>query len=127
MLTGKIDNLRKSIGRLEEALKQPISNPLAIDGTIQRFEFAFELCWKTLKFYLAREGIEVSTPREVFQQAYLSKWIDHDKLWLKMLKDRNETSHVYDEREARAIYKRIKKYGPKLRRCYDFLSKKEKA
>lgn len=120
--SSKISNLKKAIRRLEEALKEPAKNPLAIDGTIQRFEFAFELCWKTLKFYLAQEGIEVSTPREVLQQAYISHWIDHDRLWLKMLKDRNETSHVYDEQEARAIYRRIKKYHPELKRGCEFLS-----
>ena len=36
--------LGRALDRLGEALDQPEDNPLAIDGTIQRFEFAIELC-----------------------------------------------------------------------------------
>ena len=36
-------NLRRAQDRLAEALEVPESNTLAIDGTIQRFEFAREL------------------------------------------------------------------------------------
>ena len=35
-------NLEQAVTRLKEALDEPETNPLAIDGTIQRFEFAFE-------------------------------------------------------------------------------------
>ena len=39
----------KALLRFTEALAEDQSNPLAIDGSIQRFEFCFELGWKLLK------------------------------------------------------------------------------
>lgn len=36
-----------------------------------------------------------------------------------MLKDRNMTSHTYDEKLANDIYSRIKLYVPKLRNLLD--------
>ena len=42
-------NLGAALERLREALQEPETNSLAVDGTIQRFEFVIELFWKTLK------------------------------------------------------------------------------
>jgi hypothetical protein len=36
-----LDALGRALDRLREALAEPEANPLAVDGTIQRFEFAF--------------------------------------------------------------------------------------
>ena len=65
-----LDSLGKALDRLEEALGQPLENPLAVDATIQRFEFTIELFWKALKRCLEFEGIDASTPRSALQQAY---------------------------------------------------------
>lgn len=53
----RLDYLEHALARLEEALAVPATAPLAIDGTIQRFEFVFELCWKAMKAL-----IELNTP-----------------------------------------------------------------
>ena len=74
-----------------------------MDGTIQRFEFVIELFWKTLKRLLAAEGIQTGTPREAMQRAFEANWLGDETAWLQMLKDRNETSHVYDEASAKKI------------------------
>jgi nucleotidyltransferase substrate binding protein (TIGR01987 family) len=105
-----IANLERALARLGEALQEPDSNSLVVDGTIQRFEFAIELLWKTLRRALLAEGIETRTPREALVQAYQLQWIDHEDTWLAMLRDRNETSHIYDELKAREIYGRIPDY-----------------
>lgn len=102
-------NLENALTRLKEAITVPQDSPLAIDGTIQRFEFAFELYWKTLKKILAADGVEVSTPREVLRKAYAAHWLDDEEIWLSMLQDHNETTHIYDEERAQEIYINIKK------------------
>ncbi|MBE0510941.1 MAG: nucleotidyltransferase substrate binding protein, partial [Gammaproteobacteria bacterium] len=51
-----LTNLGRALTRLEEALKEPDTNSLVIDGTIQRFEFVIELFWKAFKRILSREG-----------------------------------------------------------------------
>lgn len=117
-----LDNLERAVGRLEEAVKEPATeNALAVDGTIQRFEFVFELFWKTFKRALEVEGIEARTPREALSQAYQAGWINDEVLWLGMLKDHNETSHIYDEDKAKEIYRRILEYAPEFRRILNFL------
>ncbi|MFS8535532.1 MAG: nucleotidyltransferase substrate binding protein [Limnochordales bacterium] len=73
-LRQSVASLGRALGRLDEALREPDTNPLAIDGTIQRFEFAIELLWKTLKRVLEHEGIQTRTPREALREAYQAGW-----------------------------------------------------
>jgi nucleotidyltransferase substrate binding protein (TIGR01987 family) len=101
------DDFGRSLDRLEEALRVPAKEPLVIDGTIQRFEFTFELFWKAVRRLLARQGIEANSPKGVLQQAYRLGWLDDEQRWLKLLEDRNLTSHTYREPLAREIYDRI--------------------
>ncbi len=110
-----LENLERALARLDEALGVPIDAPLAIDGTIQRFEFAVELTWKTLKRFLDVEGIATTTPREALRATHAAGWIDDEAVWLAMLSDRNATSHIYDELKARQIYERIRGYAPVMR------------
>lgn len=112
------ENLGKALARLEEALQVSHPNPLIIDGTIQRFEFVIELFWKVLKRTLEQEGILVDTPREALKQAYQINWLDNETAWLQMLKDRNETSHVYNQETANRIYQHIKQHYAELNNTY---------
>ncbi len=111
-------NLGRALGRLREALDHPATDPLVADATIQRFEFAFELSWKTFGHLFAFEGIEAKTPREALREAYRVGWIEDETAWLEMLRDRNLTSHVYDEDVATAIYHRIRRNAPALLRAH---------
>ena len=64
----KLEDVRKALGRLEDSLKKdPHEDDLYLDGTIQRFEFVFELSWKLMKGYLEYDGIEVNSPRGAFK------------------------------------------------------------
>jgi nucleotidyltransferase substrate binding protein (TIGR01987 family) len=114
-------NLEAALERLQEALQEPTDNSLVIDGTIQRFEFVIELYWKTLKRLLAYNGIQTHTPRDTLRQAYQANWLKDETLWLQMLNDRNQTSHIYNETMARQIYDRIKTYAPEMTQTYQFL------
>ena len=116
-------NLRKALLRLKEALEAPEDNPLIIDATIQRFEFVLELYWKTLKRLLAAQGIQTTTPKDVLKKAYSVKWINNETVWLEMLNDRNETSHIYDEEKAKEIYRHIKNNFSELESTFAKLQK----
>lgn len=124
-LKQSIVNLGNALKRLEEALNEKHPNPLYIDGTIQRFEFAIELFWKTLKRLLESEGILANTPKDVLKKAYAVHWIQNEAAWLQMLQDRNETSHIYDEAKAKQIYSHIKKHFSLLNTSYQLLLKKK--
>jgi len=106
-------------------LKEPLdAHDFLLDTTVQRFEFSIELFWKALKHLLALNGVTVNLPKEVLQEAYVSRWIDNEKLWLAMLKDRNQTSHTYKHELALEIYERIKQYYPEMRKVHTFLTNK---
>ena len=117
-----LDDLVRAVDRLREALAEPESNPLAIDGTIQRFEFTIELFWKTMKRLLARDGVETATPRESLRRAFQAGWIDDEEAWLAMVDVRNRTSHAYREALARGIYQDIRRSFPVMERTLKTLA-----
>jgi nucleotidyltransferase substrate binding protein (TIGR01987 family) len=120
-LTQLFDDLGRSLDRLGEALTVSADEPLVIDGTIQRFEFTFELFWKAVRRLLARQGIEANSPKAVLQQAYRLGWLDDEPRWLKLLEDRNLTSHTYREPLALEIYGRVPVHHAAMRAAFDRL------
>jgi len=102
-------DVRESASRLAEAVAHPESD-LVRDATIQRFEFTFEIVWKTLKLFLERQGYECGGPRPTLRKAFAENLIptaEEADMWLRMLEDRNLTSHAYDEALASQIYSHI--------------------
>lgn len=95
--------------RLKEALQENESE-IVIDGTLHRFEFTFELAWKTLKDYLEYSGIidGIGSPREIIKTAFANGIIEDGESWIKMMLARNSLSHLYDEEKSREIYNEIK-------------------
>ena len=103
-------DFEEALSRLKDALSESLSKgSIVVDGTIQRFEFTFELGWKLARAVLSYNGIETDTPRAAIKEAYKSKFIKDGDGWIDMLEDRNKTSHIYDEKEALKIYSKIRK------------------
>jgi nucleotidyltransferase substrate binding protein (TIGR01987 family) len=105
-----LGQLEHAYNRLQDALRISLEQEPAIDGTIQRFEFTFELTWKVLKAYLEDQGISSYSPKTCLKEAFKIGWIKNEEGWLILLQARNMTSHVYNEQMAMDIYKEIKKY-----------------
>lgn len=113
----RLEELARALDRLEEALLVPENASLAIDGTIQRFEFVFELFWEAMKAL-----IEINTPsaspntaRAAIKACYAAGWIDDEAAWLDLLEMRNAMSHTYREAMAKDIYRRIRLRTPMIR------------
>lgn len=99
---------QNALTRLQEAAREDLSKgSIVIDGTIQRFEFTFELAWKLLKNILAFQGIEAATPRAAIKEAFKAGLLKDGQGWIDMLEDRNQTSHLYDENKAKIIFQKI--------------------
>lgn len=121
VLEYSLKKLKDAYQRLEEGVKQA-KDELDKDGVIQRFEFTFELLWKALKLYLEHQGIIVKTPRESFVEAFRINLVDDEKIFLDMLEDRNNTSHIYDKATSEKIFNRIKKnYLSEIAKIIDLL------
>ncbi len=122
----KLEKLEKALDKLEFMLSKGIDKDRAfIDSSIQRFEFVFELFWKSLKAFLEYEGKTAAFPRQIFEEAYKGKLIDDEKIWLQMMKDRNQITHTYDESLADDIYNNIKTYLPILKGTFSTLKSLE--
>lgn len=120
------ESLGDAISRLEEVVIHPELASLEIlqDAALQRFEFTIELYWKVLKKFLAYEKIEATTPRDVLSKAFQYRLIEEEDIWLRMLDDRNKTSHIYKREEAKKVFENIKTYLPILKQSYGKLQLK---
>jgi len=112
-----LNSFGKAIDRLAEALAEPES-AIVRDGAIQRFEFTFELAWKGVQKLTAYEDMPCNSPRECLRTAFRLGWIDNDAEWMRMVDDRNRTSHTYDEELAKEIYAKLPAYLERLRQLH---------
>jgi len=97
------------------------------EGIVQRFEYTFELAWKTLKDYLEYSGTTLSqiTPRAVIKEAFAAKIIADGQAWIDMLEHRNIMSHVYSQKSfEKALAEIYSNYLPTLEQTYLFLKEK---
>lgn len=103
------EDYSNAVDRLQEALEVEESQ-LVIDGILHRFEFTFELAWKTLKDYLEYMGYleKTGSPREAIQNGFKQGIIEDGEAWINMMLARNSIAHLYDEEESRKVYKKIK-------------------
>ena len=110
----KRKNYLQAVQRLGEALEEYAANPSDTirDGVIQRFEFTFELAWKSLKEDMQDQGASspLQFPKQVLREAYAAELISDDELWLKMLDARNMTSHIYDDQQAAVVMSDVQNY-----------------
>lgn len=108
----QLEQLSKAISTLSEALDL---EPTQInkDGTIQRFEYTFELCWKAMQSATKSSGIlDVNSPRESIRAAGQLNLIENIEIWFDFLNARNQASHLYDQSTADSVYETVKKFLP---------------
>ncbi|MCL2002253.1 nucleotidyltransferase substrate binding protein [Candidatus Saccharibacteria bacterium] len=104
----KFEQLRSASARLDEALLMPDS-AIKVDAVIQRFEFTTELFWKFLKELLESNKVEAGHfPLDVIRAAKERAILAADEKWADLIRDRNLTSHTYNEEKAQEIYSNIK-------------------
>ena len=98
----RFQNFDRAFVLLREAMENgPAAlNPLEKEGVIQRFEYSFELAWKTVKDYMEASGLvfALNTPRQILKDAFSAKLIGDGQAWIDMLDHRNLLSHTYDSK-----------------------------
>ncbi len=77
-------------------------------GVIQKFEVAYELCWKFMKRWLENnvsgESVDGITRKELFRLSAESRLINDVEAWFKYNEERNKTTHTYDGEKAETVY-----------------------
>lgn len=114
----KLDDFNKALARLETALLEAHSE-LDRDGTIQRFEFTFELAWKVIQEFVRYKGLETASPRDAFRLGADLKIIDNPEIWFEFLKDRNTSTRLYDEGEAEKIFSRLPMFAAEAKKLLE--------
>lgn len=99
-LENKYENFGNAVNRLNEAnvaYKKNSDNDIYQDALIKRFEFTFELAWKTLREFMLDQGysLEILSPKGVISFAWREGIISNEELWLDMLQSRNMSAHDY--------------------------------
>lgn len=98
----RFENFDRALLLLREAvdlLQEPGVAVIVKEGAIQRFEYTFELAWKTLKDFLIERKVtlERRAAADVIRTAFATNYISNGQDWMDALDARNEMSHVYRE------------------------------
>jgi nucleotidyltransferase substrate binding protein (TIGR01987 family) len=124
----RFQNFDRAFVLLREALADNRTlSMLEKEGVIQRFEYTYELAWKTLKDYLEASGVVISpvTPRQVIKEAFATRIITDGQVWINMLDTRNLLSHSYDFSVFELAVKAIAEhYLPAMEKLHEFFIEK---
>lgn len=120
-------NFERAYKQLSTAVEQYDElNTLEKEGLIQRFEYTFELAWKTLKDLLEVEYVAVSFPREVIKAAFHYELLPDGEIWMEMLENHNLLAHTYEEKRfLAALTKIVSEYYPALTQLYKELRSRQ--
>jgi len=115
-----------ALATLEELLQAGDETSTVIrDAAIQRFEYSFEAVWKAAQRYLrVLEGRVESSPKSVIRASVAVGLVSEEdgRLALKMVDDRNLTSHTYNEALARQIFSALPGYARIMRAWLDAMN-----
>jgi nucleotidyltransferase substrate binding protein (TIGR01987 family) len=125
----RLENFERAFLLLKKAFeKDPAEmSDLEKEGVVQRFEYTFELAWKTLHDYLVYSGVSFDqiTPRSIIKQAFAAKIIKDGQTWMDMLEQRNLMSHTYDSQIFEAVFSSISQhYLAALEQVFTWLKEK---
>ena len=102
----------QALKTLSEGLQEYTQDQRVIsrDGCIQRFEYCYELFWKTLKDALEEyHAITVAGAKSAFTEAHRAMLITDTELpaLLELISLRNLTVHTYNEATAEMIAEKL--------------------
>ena len=118
----KLENLIKDLKKANKRLKEAVElSPTRIhkDATIQRFEFTFELAWKTIQEYIRDQGFDCLSPKNCIREGARLEIIDNPEDWFGFLDNRNLIAHSYNEKLADKIYKKALKFPKEVEKALE--------
>ena len=108
----RFDNLEKACNRILEITEGDRRcmelSELEREGLIQRFEYSYELAWKTMQDFLRYLGYDYQAgPNATIRLALEVGIIERAEEWRDMAAARITTSHTYNEDDATEVAERI--------------------
>ncbi len=100
----RFDNYQRALAQLTKFIDKGELNELEEQGLIQAFEYTHELAWNVLRDYLREQGNpNIYGSRDATREAFKLELIHDGDSWMDMIRDRNRTTHTYNQETARAI------------------------
>jgi nucleotidyltransferase substrate binding protein (TIGR01987 family) len=120
------ENFDRALARLGEVLTRS-EDDVVRDSVIQRFEFTFEMAWKTLFRYLQMKGEKVAAKAwDVLPVAFEAGLLDDAEAWDRMRDYRNDTSHEYNEAMAMKVSAFVRTTGfPAMQRLQAEMARRQ--
>ena len=127
-------SLARALASLDVALARALADPkdeVVRDGTIQRFEFTYELTWRTLARHLHESAPSPSALSplsfpELIRQGSSAGLLRSDlPRWVAFRKARGTTSHAYDPEKAREVFAQIPDFAEEVRFFLQRLGERE--
>ena len=107
----RFDSCTKALAQLTKFTEKENLNELEEHGLIQAFEYTHELVWKLLRSFLKCRDPQANIygSKDATRIAFSLDLIEEGEVWMDMIKDRNRTSHTYNQDVAKEIATSIKK------------------
>lgn len=113
--------LNQALASLDRALEQP-KNEFTRDSVTKRFQYSYELSWKTLKRYFSENNnLEEHNVKNIWREAGKQGFVDDVELWFEFHFARNKTSHMYSEKVAESVYDTAVKFQPAAKKLFEKL------
>lgn len=108
----RFDNFCRALATLQRGVDLAATRALSEleqQGLIQGFEFTHELAWNVLKDFLEAKGVSgLIGSRDATRSAFRNGLIEDGEVWMDMIKDRNLTSHTYQQVVAERIAENVR-------------------
>lgn len=105
--TDRFEVARTQYNRALDRLNEVVAldeNDIIRDSLIQRFEFTYELAWKSMFYWMRDQGEQVpEMQKPIIQAAFRCELIVSPDVWESMKEQRDETSHTYNEAKAVSV------------------------
>lgn len=105
----RLTDARQALTTLFELCDLAQPTDVERDAAIQRFEYSFETVWKAAQQILLAEGLEANSPRSAVRVSRTVGLLTDKEAedGMRMLTDRNLTSHTYKSTLAKEVFGRL--------------------
>ena len=105
----RLADARQALRTLYELCDLDQPSDVQRGAAIQRFEYSFETAWKSGRALLLEEGIETNSPRAAIRASRTVGALNDSEAeeGMRMLADRNLTSHTYKSALAEEVFGRL--------------------
>jgi nucleotidyltransferase substrate binding protein (TIGR01987 family) len=107
----RFNNYKKAFSHLDAAVNEAKTrglNDLEQQGLVKAFELTFELAWNVMKDFLTMQGITgIIGSKDSVRNAFKAGIIADGLIWMRMINDRNQSTHIYDEPTKDSLVKSI--------------------